>query len=204
MVELTGEQKPEAEWTDYTENLRYIIGNGKTNANRYKYLAFVERYLGYSRAYNEAGKPGFKRLTTTKSIKAFYDTEDADDSANAKAIVNEFKRNFDFCFYNLTSPFHFVGKFHALKATNSLILANLISNLIDDKSIELSDAANLLNQVCSTDPPGNQNTSTIWTYHIGSVNLLWSSLNKKQKEALDRHNADYLDKLLPLRNDGEA
>lgn len=203
MVELTGEQKPEAEWNDYTENLRHIIGNGKTNANRYKYLAFVERYLGYSRAYNEHGKPGFKRLTTTKSIKAFYDNEDADDDTNANTIVNEFKANFDFCFENLTSPFHFVGKFHALKATNSLILTNLISNLVYDKSIELSDAVDLLNQVCSAEPPANQNTGTIWTYHIDSVSLLWSSVNKKQKEALDNYNADYLDKLLPLRN-GEA
>ena len=204
MVELTGEQKPEAEWNDYTENLRHIIGNGKTNANRYKYLAFVERYLGYSRAYNEHGKPGFKRLTTTKSIKAFYDNEDADDDANANTIVNEFKANFDFCWDNLTSPFHFVGKFHALKATNSLILANLISNLVYDKSIELSDAVDLLNQVCSAEPPANQNTSTIWTYHTDSVSLLWSSVNKKQKEALDSYNADYLGKLLPLRNDVEA
>ena len=201
MVELTGEQEKESEWNAYTENLRYIIGNGKTNANRYKYLAFVERYLGYSRAYNEHGKPGFKRLTTTKSIKAFYDTEDANDDANAKAIVTEFKANFDFCLDNLTSPFHFVGKFHALKATNSLILVNLISNLVDDKSIDLSDAVDLLNQVCSADPPANQNTSTIWTYHIDSVSLLWSSLDKKQKESLDSHNADYLGKLLPLRNE---
>lgn len=206
MVELTGEQKPEAEWSDYTENLRYIIGNGKTNANRYKYLAFVERYLGYSRAYNEHGKPGFKRLTTTKSIKSFYDTEDADDDANAKAIAiaTEFKANFDFCLDILTSPFHYVGKFHALKATNSLILANLISNLVDDKSIKLNDASDILNQVCSADPPANQNTSTIWTYHIESVSLLWSSVNKKQKEALDNYNADYLDKLLPLRNEAGA
>lgn len=204
MVELTGEQKKESEWNAYTENLRYIIGNGKTNANRYKYLAFVERYLGYSRAYNEHGKPGFKRLTTTKSIKAFYDYEDADDDANAKLIATEFKANFDFCLENLISPFHYVGKFHALKATNSLILANLIYNLVDDKSIELSDAVDILNQACSARPPDNQNTGTIWTYHIESVSLLWSSANKKQKEALDSYNANYLDKLLPLRNETDA
>ena len=203
MVELTGEQKVESEWSEYTENLRYIIGNGKTNANRYKYLAFVERYLGYSRAYNEHGKPGFKRLTTTKSIKSFYDREDADDDNNAKAIATEFKSNFDFCSNNLISPFHFVGKFHALKATNSLIMANLISGTIDDKSIKQSEAVEILNQICSVQPPANQNTSTIWTYHTESVSLLWSSLTDKQRQSLDNHNIEYLDKLIPLRNETE-
>jgi len=201
MVDLTGEQKLEAEWSDYTEQLRFIIGNGKTNANRYKYLAFIERYLGYSRAYNEHGKPGFKRLTTTKSIKSFYDTEDAEDDANAEAIATEFKANFDFCSDNLHSPFHCAGKFHALKATNSLILANLISGLIDDKTIKINEAVEILNSMCSENPPENQNTSTIWTYHIDSVSFLWTSLNEKQKEALDKNNVEYLEKLLPHRNE---
>ena len=93
MVKLTGEQEPESKWSANTEYLRRIIGNGKTDANRYKYLAFVERYLGYSRAYNEGGKSGFKKLTTTKSIKAFYDTEDHADADNAQSITEEFEKD---------------------------------------------------------------------------------------------------------------
>ena len=58
MVEYTGEQTPQAEWKPHVEPFRMTIGNGKVNAGRYKYLAFVERYLGYSRAYNEEGDLG--------------------------------------------------------------------------------------------------------------------------------------------------
>lgn len=202
MVDLTGEQKEASDWGAYTENLRYVIGNTKTNANRYKYLAFVERYLGYSRAFNEKRKPGFKRLTTTKSIKAFYDMVDPNDGKYAKDVREEFQRNFDFCENELNSPFHLVGKFHALKATNSLILVNLISSILKNKSMSNVDAVNILNRICEVVPPGNQNTSTIWTYHVESIDMLWNELESNQKTVMESIHGDYLDKLLPLRNEG--
>ena len=201
MVTYTGEQTPQAEWASHIEEFRMVIGNGKINAGRYKYLAFVERYLGYSRAYNEDGRPGFKKLTTAKSIQAFYESEDGTDTDNADKVVAEFEYEFNFVLNNLSGALYHDGKFHALKATNSLILARHIIPLIVEKEIDEGDSIDILNELCERRLPENQNSSTIWGFHIASIDGLWNKLDPKQREALDKVRSQYLDKLLPFRNE---
>ena len=104
-------------------------------------------------------------------------------------------------FANLNTPFHFAGKFHALKATKFLILSKLLMNTIESKEISLEEAKTILDRIISAEPPPNQNTSTIWTYHISSVDELWNAMNEQQRSNLEEYNSDYLDKLLPLRNE---
>ena len=204
MVSLSGEQTEESQWDPWTRDLRYCVGNSNLHQNRYKYLAFIERYLGYSRGYNEDGKSGFKKLTTTKSIKSFYDHEDGDDIENAKVIRNEVVTVFSFGYNELDNAFTISGKFHALKSTNSLILCRLIIPLINQNSISNEEAVVLLDSCIKTVIiPDNQNTSTIWNMHIGSIANLWEHLSTQQKQDLDKIHSSYLDLLLPGRNETE-
>lgn len=203
MVAYTGEQTLQADWAPHIEQFRMVIGNGKINAGRYKYLGFVERYLGYSRAYNEGGRPGFKKLTTAKSIQAFYESEDPNDSKNADKVVAEFDFEYKFILNYLGGSLYHDGKFHALKATNSLILARHMIPLISGEKIKMDDAIEILNELCKRKLPDNQNSSTIWGYHIASIDALWNKLKSNQRKALDKEMGQYLDKLLPLRNEGD-
>jgi len=201
MVTYTGEQTLQADWAPHIEQFRMIIANGNINAGRYKYLAFVERYLGYSRAYNEGGRPGFKKLTTAKSIQAFYESEDPNDSNNADTVVAEFEIEYNFVLSHLNGALYNEGRFHALKATNSLILARHMIPLISGKKIKLDDAIVILDELCQRRLPDNQNSTTIWGYHIASLDALWNKLNTKQRKTLDKERGQYLDKLLPFRNE---
>ena len=94
------------------------------------------------------------------------------------------------------------GKFHALKATNSLIMVRHMIPLIIKKEIDIEDAIKILNELSQKRLPDNQNSSTIWAYHIDSLDALWNKLNSKQRKSLDEERGLYLDKLLPLRNEG--
>lgn len=203
MVEYTGEQTLETDWENHVEAFRMVIGNGKINAGRYKYLSFVERYLGYSRAYNEDGRPGFKKLTTAKSIQAFYESENPNDANNAEKIVAEFDFEYNFTITHLNGALYHEGRFHALKATNSLILSRHMIPLIANKEIKLEDAVTILEEICHRRLPDNQNSSTIWGYHIASINALWNKLNSEQRASLNSVMGIYLDKLLPFRNEVE-
>jgi len=203
MVERTGELVEERVWDSWTTNFRNLVGNGNPNALRYKYLGFIERYLGYSRAHPELGRTGFMKLTTAKSIKAFYDTESGNSRAAAKRMTAEVVTVFDRCQKLVPNPFGDpTGKFHALKATNSMILIRLLGPLLDDGDIKVKRAEELFREIYSkVQIPDNQNSGTIWQYHIDSIQELWNLLPKMQKKKMDGPASNYLEKLLPDRWD---
>ena len=204
MVSLTGEGHlmDENTWSQWTKDFREVVGNGKLDGGRYKYLGFVERYLGYSRGHSDYGKNSFGKLTTAKSIKAFYDTEDQNDQQNAKAISDEVSKVFSFCNEKLLQPFGFNQKFHALKATNTMIIANLLMCLVEGDLLEESKVIKIINEINQNIRiPDNQNTTTIWGLHIDSVRQIWTRFEHERPlgEHMDKYHKEYLDKLMPTR-----
>ena len=75
--------------------------------------------------------------------------------------------------------------------------------LIANEEINLEDAIQILDELSQRRLPDNQNSSTIWAYHIQSIDALWNKLNSQQRAYLDKERGLYLDKLLPLRNEAE-
>ena len=202
MVEITGEQAEESDWSDWTLDFRNVVGNMNPHSSRYRYLQFIERYLGYSRAHPELGRSGFMRLTTARSIKAFYDWEDGSSAELAEDVTYETKRVFDNCRELLPMGFTDLatGRFHSLRATNSMILMRIVLPLIDGNLIAEAEASKLMIEVSNkVGLPENQNSTSIWRTHTDSVHLLWDKLSKECKECLDEHHSQYLDRILPER-----
>jgi hypothetical protein len=171
---LAGEARPMPDLGigDYESQMQFT---GKLHAvlptdKRYAVVAFLCRYLGYSRA---AAKPGaeFKPVSTSAAINRYFDyvSRQEDAVGVAKEIMSAFtaaERYFDIdderlAFFMRNPKGN--RKFNALVATANMIGGQYLHECVEANLISDVDARRIASEA-KVHYPRNQQTRTIWDY----------------------------------------
>ena len=158
------------------------------NTNRFAALAFLSRYLGYSRAAAKEGEP-FRAITTREAINRYFDVQSERESGadTGKEIVRVFSLAQDLFDIDPDDPeasmAFFVWKkgkrqFEALQAVTSMVCAKVLDAAIDGNLLSLSDAkAGVREVVAGEEYPDKQQYKTIWDHQARMVLGLLSELS---------------------------
>jgi len=150
----------------FTETLRRTL----PTVARYAAVAFLCRYLGYSRAAMPPGER-FRPSSTSSTINRYFDyaSRDEEPEVVARDIMRSFlaaERIFDFGDDRL--PFHLRNnrgqrKFNALVATANMVAARFLMDAVD-LGVATEEAVRHAARSVEIRYPDNQQTSTIWDY----------------------------------------
>lgn len=172
----TGSQETEKEFTNWLKRTL-------PSTDRYAAVAFICRYLGYSRVAQrpDVDRPGFGSTSTT--INRYFDYYSKTE--NPREVAQEVIRTFRtaeivFDVDDESSAFHRPNdqgqlKFNALVATTNLVATRMLLAAID---AGLLDERGAKNAVATLDVsyPVNQQTSTIWDYQARHLMRLRDTL----------------------------
>jgi len=194
---------------DFTERLRATL----PNVGRYAAVAFICRYLGYSRAaQRDPGQP-FTLASTSSTINRYFDYGSSTDEP--ASVANEIIRVFSGAeqLYDIDDerlPFYHRNargerKFNALVATTNMIAARLLLDAVQAGLVSEEDAQAAARSVV-TRYPENQQTSTIWDYQARALIGLRDQLRLDPANLPGEHWAQFFGRmafaLLPVSEEG--
>ena len=156
----------------FTERLQATL----PNTARFAGVAFLSRYLGYSRAAQKDANEPFRLPSTAGAIDRYFDyaSLDEDPAEVARELIRVFacaEQFFDLDDDRL--PFHRRDdkgrmKFNALVATTNLVASRFLLAALDAGLVTQEQASNACRTV-QVDYPLNQQKPTIWDYQARLV-----------------------------------
>ncbi|MHB1195143.1 MAG: DUF262 domain-containing protein [Longimicrobiales bacterium] len=165
----------EAEQVDFRQALHRVL----PNVSRYAALAFLCRYLGYSRAVTHEGA-AFRAMTTREAINRYFDIESRKEEVKdtCREIVRVFGRAEDF--FNVGGdddelPMAFYRwkgrrKFEALQAITSMVCARVLDAAVREGQTTDAQVVDAVGRVVATQAyPEKQQYVTIWDYQARMV-----------------------------------
>lgn len=173
------------------EAFRGVLDSVLPRTARFARLAFLCRYLGFSRAVVATPGHGFRAISTSAAINRYFDHASKGEKPEdvGREIIRMFDRARDFfdpepedeeanmAFY-VWKKKDGKRKFEALKATTSLVCARLLDKACEAGMITEDEAKNAARGITASIPyPDKQQYTIIWDYQASTFLELVSRLS---------------------------